>query len=103
VFELVAEAQRRGWTAGDYTIVQNTSGARRDPKHKAKYHVRNQWAFWLVLRHGPACHGPGRRLKHELTCVVCVKPFWAKRSDAKTHDGTCRQALRRYRAKENAS
>jgi len=102
VFELVAEAQRRGWTACDYTVVQNGTGARRDPKHNAKYHVRNQWAFWLVLRNGSACHGPpGRRLKHELTCVVCGKPFSARRSDAKTHDGTCRATLhcqRRRRA-----
>lgn len=78
VLNFVCEAQRRGWTACDYTIVQNATGARKDPKHKAKYHVRNQWAFWIVLRNGPACHGAGRRLKHELVCQACGKPFWAK-------------------------
>jgi len=95
VLNFVCEAQRRGWTACDYTIVQNATGARKDPKHKAKYHVRNQWAFWIVLRNGSACRGPGRRLKHELVCQACGNPFWARRSDARTHDGACRQALRR--------
>jgi hypothetical protein len=80
-------------TACDYTIVQNATGARKDPKHKVKYHVRNQWAFWIVLRNGPACYGPGRRLKHELVWQACGKPFWACRSDARTHDGACRRAL----------
>jgi hypothetical protein len=98
VFQFVAEAQRRGWTACDYTVVQNGSGARRDPKHKTQDHVRNQWAFWIVLRHGPACHGPGRRLQHQLTCVVCGQPFWARRSDARTHNSACRAALHRQRS-----
>ncbi len=98
VFELVADAQRRGWTACDYTVVQNGTGARRDPKHNAKYHVRNQWAFWIVLRRGSACHDPGRRLKHDLTCEVCGQTFTARRSDARTHSGPCRQTLYRRRA-----
>jgi hypothetical protein len=59
--------------------------------------VRNQWAFWIVLRNGAACYGPGRRLKHELTCQVCGKMFYARRADAKTHDGTCRATLYRRR------
>jgi hypothetical protein len=97
LFDLVAEAQSAGWTACDYTVVQNGTAARSDPKHNNKWHVRNQWAFWLVLRNGPACHGLGRRLKRELTCEVCGKPFFARRSDAKTHDGACRAKLYRRR------
>lgn len=105
LLELVGEAQRRGWTACDYTVVQNGTGARRDPKHNSRYHVRNQWAFWLVLRNGPACHGPGRRLKHELVCQNpdCGRTFFARRSDAKTHNATCRKALRRQQPRRTVA
>jgi hypothetical protein len=61
VFNLVAEAKRRDWTALRL--------------HRRSKHVR---------------------LKHELTCVVCGKQFSARRSDAKTHDGTCRPTLNRH-------
>jgi hypothetical protein len=92
VHQLVELAQRRGWTACDYTIVQNGAGRRCDPKHASRYHVRNQWAFWVVLRHGPACHRPGQRLKHQLVCQVCGESFWARRADATTCGRACRQA-----------
>jgi len=75
VMNFVCEAQRRGWTACDYTIVQNATGVRKDPKHKAKYHVRNQWAFWIVLRNGPACHGPGRRSSTSWCARPAANPF----------------------------
>jgi hypothetical protein len=80
LFDLVAEAQRRGWTACDYTVVQNASAARSNPKHKTQYHVRNQCAFWLVLRNGPACHGA--RATSQARADVCgVRQTPSRRGD----------------------
>ena len=97
MLELVAEAQRRRWTACQYAIVQNRDGARPDAKHRRRYHVSSPIAYWLVLRNGPSCHGPGRRLKHELVCEACGEPFYARRADARTCGGRCRSTLRRRR------
>lgn len=102
VYELVAESQRRGWTACQRKIVPNAAlGRIRDQQHKWKYHTRNECAEWIVLRNGPACHGPGRRLKHEFNCTMCGAKFSARRADARTcPGGRCRQ--RRHRAIEGA-
>jgi len=98
VLELVAEAQRRGWTACDYSLIW--SAKKVDPKHRNRFHVRNQWVYWLVFRHGPACRGSGVRLKHELICTVCGAKFAAARSDARTcPGGRCRQRRRRAHRK----
>jgi hypothetical protein len=97
---LRAVASGRGWTACDRKIVHKPP-AGRDPKHKVKYHAGEQLAEWIVLRNGPACHGPGRRLKYELKCIVCGTTFSARRSGARTcPGGRCRQ--RRHRANEAA-
>jgi hypothetical protein len=96
---LRAIASSRGWTACDRKMVHKPL-AGRDPKHKVKYHAGEQLAEWIVLRNGPACHGPGRRLKYELVCAVDGKTFTARRSDATTCGPRCRQ--RRHRANEAA-
>jgi hypothetical protein len=102
VFEFVAEAQRRNWTACDYRIVWSPKKG-PDPKHKRQYHSRNQWSFWIVLRNGLACRGPGIQLTRAVICVVCGRTFAARRSDARTCDDTCRQRLRRARSVTTAN
>jgi hypothetical protein len=97
---LRAVASSRGWTPCDRKMVLKPP-AGRDPKHKIRYHAGEQLAEWIVFRHGAACHGPGRHLKHELRCTVCGAKFSARRSDARTcPGGRCRQ--RRHRANEAA-
>lgn len=94
-FTFVPEAQARGWTACDYTIVIRPTPT-PDPKHKHAYHLRKAHSFWIVLRHGPSCRGPGKRLQYEFTCHVCGKTFLARRADATTCSPRCRK--RRSRA-----
>ena len=96
VFAFVSEAQRRGWTACDYSLVWRPNPG-DDPKHRRKYHARNAWAWWIVLRHGPICHGPGVRLQHELTCQGCGRTFPSRRADTVTCSPACRQRAYRRR------
>jgi hypothetical protein len=51
VYELVAEAQRRGWTACQRKIVSNSRlGRIRDQQHKRQWSQR-QWPVWRTQRH----------------------------------------------------
>lgn len=100
IFDFVRQAQAQGWTACQMLPVQNRDRlTMRRPNDHDEYHVSNPLAFWIVLRRGASCRGPGRQLHHERTCTVCGKPFRPSRADARTHAGACRQkAYRRRRA-----
>jgi hypothetical protein len=94
VFELVAEAQRRAWTACQPRVVLNPApppiaGIKR------QVHTRNNVAWWIVLRNGPACHGPGRQVRHDLVCRGCLQRFSARRSDARTCSERCKKRAQR--------
>lgn len=89
VFELIAEAHRQGWTACQPRVVFNPS-LPPVPGIKRQWHTRNNVAWWLVLRNGPACHGPGRRVRYDLTCASCNERFPARRPDARTCSNRCR-------------
>ena len=92
VFELVASATRRGWTPCQPRVLLNPNPA-PVPGVRRQYHTRNNVAWWIVLRNGTQCHGPGRQVRHALTCKACGEPFLARRADARTCSGRCRQRL----------
>lgn len=95
VFALVGEAQRRGWTACQPRALFNPAPPPIPGVHR-QYHSRNDVAYWLVLRNGPSCCGPGRAVRHERRCQSCAAHFCSRRSDAATCSDRCRQRLSRW-------
>jgi hypothetical protein len=94
VFALVAEAQRRGWTACQPRVCFNPAPT-PIPGIRHQRHTRNDVAYWIVLRNGPSCIGPGRLVRHRRICEVCETPFWARRRDARSCTAACRKRLSR--------
>ena len=92
--ELIVAARALGWTACDYAI-KTRAGALDDPKWRHRRHVRKPWSFWIVLRPGSACSGPGEALVR--VCQSCGQAFRARRADAQTCGARCRQRRRRAR------
>lgn len=92
--EFVNTARQLGWTVCDYDIAMRSSSI-VDSKWIRELHVRKSWAFWIVIRNGPACHGPGRARLHICLAPNCGLPFRPSRSDARTCSVACRQRLRR--------
>jgi hypothetical protein len=94
--DLVLAARVAGFTSCDYAVKPHSSPT--DPKWKNAFHLRSP-TFWLVLRNGPSCHGPGvGRLR---ICVVDGIAFKAKRRDAMTCSDRCRQRRRRAAVQAN--
>lgn len=88
--DLVLAGRAAGFTACDFGVKPHRSPT--DPKWATQFHLRSP-TFWIVLRNGKSCHGPGRgRLR---ICVVDGIAFKAARSDAVTCSDRCRQARRR--------
>jgi len=93
VLNFVYEAQRRGWTACDYTIVQDVTGARKDPKHKAKYHVRTTGPSGSCCATGP----PAMHLDAVSSTNWCTRPAASPFGRAgRTPGRTTALATRRY-------
>jgi hypothetical protein len=88
---LVNAALAAGYTACD-RVVKAHGGLPDDPKWLTQYHMRSPTS-WIVLRNGPSCVGPGRSRLH--VCQVCSVHFRARRQDAVTCSGRCRQRRRR--------
>jgi hypothetical protein len=94
VFTLVAEAQARGWTACQPRALVNPAPT-PIPGVRHQRHTRNNVVYWIVLRNGPSCVGPGRLVRHQRVCQACGDRFWARRADARACGTRCRQRLHR--------
>jgi hypothetical protein len=92
--DFVISARALGWTVCDYDVSLRPS-ALIDPKWVRELHVRKSWAFWVVVRNGPACQGPGQHRMH--VCPGCRLPFRPKRRDAVTCGGRCQKRIDRRR------
>jgi hypothetical protein len=92
--DFVIAARALDWTVCDYDVAVRPS-AIVDPKWVHQLHVRKSWAFWIVVRNGSACHGPGQLRMH--ICPGCGLPFRPKRKDAETCGGRCEQRMYRRR------
>lgn len=90
-FDFVAAARVAGFTPCDLVVKARTSSL-TDPKWARQYHARSS-TFWIVVRNGPSCSGPGVGLL--LRCEVCGRAFRSKRRDARTDGAACRQRLHR--------
>lgn len=90
-FDFVFSARAAGFTPCDL-VVKARSSSLTDPKWARQYHARSA-TFWIVLRNGPSCTGPGVGLLR--ICEGCGRAFRSKRRDARTHNAACRQRLHR--------
>jgi hypothetical protein len=92
--DLVIVARALNWTVCDYDVAVRPSTI-VDSKWIRELHVRKSWAFWVVLRNGPRCEGPGRMRMH--ICPGCQEPFRPKQRNAVTCGERCKKRL--YRGK----
>lgn len=92
--DFVNTARQLGWTVCDYDMATRPS-AIVDGKWIRELHVRKSWAFWIVIRNGSACEGPGRQ--RLAICPGCQLPFRPSRRDARVCTPKCRQRLHRGR------
>jgi hypothetical protein len=94
--DLVLAARSAGFTPCDY-VAKPRAFVLEDPKWIQQYHLRSS-TFWVVLRNGPSCSGPGVGRLRICQAPGCGLPFRSKRKDARTHNATCRQRLHRAEA-----
>lgn len=92
--DFVIAARALDWTVCDYDVGMRPSSL-IDPKWVRELHVRKSWAYWVVVRNGPACHGPGQLRMH--VCPGCRMPFRPSRRDAVTCGDRCQKRMDRRR------
>jgi hypothetical protein len=90
--DFVNAARAEGFTVCDYSVKVRDAGI-EDPKWTHRFHVRKPWSFWVVVRAGCCCKGPGASLLR--VCQMCNLPFRTTRKDALTCSPRCRQRRRR--------
>lgn len=97
--DFINTARELGWTVcecipkGRLTVMPHNTT-------KTYQHLRKDCAYWILLRAGPSCVGPGvpkgyLRICQVADCPRRGKPFIAQRKDARICSDRCRQ--RRHR------
>lgn len=99
--EFVICARELGWRLCDYTIKARSAGM-VDPKRIRQQHLPKPWSFWIVLRNGRSCLGPGLSLERVCAGPGCTERFRprANYSLARYCSDACRQAGYRARGRD---
>lgn len=91
--DFVIACRAAGWTVCEMVPKMRRPGP-MDPKWRRQYHVRKAWSYWICAHPGPRCPAVGVRLLRLCEGPECGREFRAKRSDARTCSGACRERLR---------
>jgi len=89
--DLVVACRAAAWTVCEMIPKLRQPGP-MDPKWRRQYHVRKAWSYWICAHPGPRCTSIGVALLR--SCAACGRGFPARRADAKTCSGACRERLR---------
>jgi hypothetical protein len=89
--DLVVAARQAGWTVCEM-VPKMRQPTPTDPRWRRQMHVRKAWSYWICAHPGPRCTSIGVALLR--SCAACGRGFPARRGDAKTCGGACRERLR---------
>jgi hypothetical protein len=88
--DLVLAARTAGWTVCEM-VPKMRQPTPNDPRWRRQLHIRKAWSYWICAHPGP-CTAVGVALVR--TCEGCGRDFRARRSDARSCGGACRERLR---------